>query len=190
MQTTKRIHPGGKSARAEPQPLDEEVRNHGDVNFHRLVPNVRGQSKAEDDFVTKENIEVQEKDETEEEVVEGHLYAWASNICHLEDTKVKVEDLSDRNIDPQLAQNTQDLLSKILKCDAAELQEGEYSKSEQHKGHTTEEFTVPGSLGEWRVCCKTYYNICSRGTELAVLNIDDRKTNLGRRLGESGTTTF
>ncbi|KAK7697148.1 hypothetical protein SLS64_013847 [Diaporthe eres] len=162
MQTTKSIHPGGKSARAEPQPLDDEVRHHGDVDFHRLVPNVRGQSKAEDDVGTKENIEVQEKDETLEEVVKGHLYAWASNICHLEDTKVKVEDLSNRNIDPQLAQNTQELLSKILKCDATELQVGEYSKSEQHKGYPTEEFTVPGSPGEWRVCRKTYYNIDAR----------------------------
>lgn len=162
MQTTDRIHPGGKPALAEPQPLDDEVRHHGDVNFHRLIPKTRGKSKAEDDVGSTENIEVQEKDETEEEVVKGYLYAWASNICHLEDTKVKVEDLSDRDIDPRLAQSTQELLSKILKCDAAEMQVGAYFRSEQHEGHTTEEFTIPGAPGEWRVCRKTYYDIDAR----------------------------
>ncbi|KAG6354102.1 hypothetical protein INS49_005073 [Diaporthe citri] len=163
MQTTEHIHPGGKPALAKPQPLDDKVRHHGDINFHRLIPKSRRKSKVEDDASTTENIEVQEKDETEEEVVEGRLYAWASNICHLEDTKVKVEDLSDREIDSRLAQNTQGLLSKILKCDAAEMQVGAYFRSKQHEGQTTEEFTIQGPLGDWRVCCKTYHNIDARG---------------------------
>lgn len=162
MRTTERIHPGGKPALAQPQPLDEEVRHHGDVNFRRLVPKDRGQSKTEEYFGTTGNISAQEKDGTEEEVVEGHLYAWASNICHLEDTKVKVENLSDRSIDTRLAQNTQDLLSKILKCDAEEMQISAYSRSEQLGGLITEEFIIPGSPSEWRVCRKTYYDIDAR----------------------------
>lgn len=178
MQTTERIHPGGKPALAEPQPLDDEVRHHGDVNFRRLIPKARGQSKAEDDVGSTENVEGQEKDETEEEVVKGYLYAWASNICHLEDAKVKVEDLSDRDIDPRLAQSTQELLSKILKCDAAEIQVGACFRSEQHEGHTTEEFTIPGPLGDWRVCRKTYHNIDARGGA----NAQYRKLAVAKRI--------
>lgn len=162
MQTTERTHPGGKPTSAQPQPLDDDVRSHGDVIFHRLIPKTRGQGKAGDDVGTAENIETQEMDETTEEAVEGHLYAWASNICHLEDTKVNVEDLSDRDIGPRLAQSTQELLSKILKCDAEEMQVDAYFRSEQHEGHTTEDFTVPSPLGHWRVCRKTYHDIDAR----------------------------
>lgn len=159
MQTTERIHPGGKQSQLQPP---DEVSRYGRVNFRRQVFKTREQSQQEDAVGTTENIEAQEMNETEEEAVKGKLYVWASNICHLEDTKVNVEDLSDRDIDPRLAQNTQDLLSKILKCDAEEMQISAYCRSEQPGGLITEEFIIPGSLGEWRVCRKTYYDIDAR----------------------------
>lgn len=68
--------------------------------------------------------------------------------------KVKGEDLSDRDTHPGLVQNTQGLLSKILRCDAQEMQEDAYSKSRQH-----EECTISGLLGAYRVCRKTYQKI-------------------------------
>lgn len=156
MQPTERIHPGGKPSQCQPP---NELPQHGPVNFHRRVLKNREQSHPEDG--TKENLGDPDKEATDE-VVNGRLYAWASNICHLEDTKVKVEDLSERDIGAELAQNTQELLSKILKFDAQEMQAGAYSKSQQHEGFTTEEFTVCGPLGDWRVCRKTYGDIDAR----------------------------
>lgn len=82
-------------------------------------------------------------------VVNSRFYSWASNICHLEDTDVQVEDLSEIDIDAQLAQDIQDPLSKALNCDAESM--SEYSRSEQPEELVTEEFTIPGPFGVRRV---------------------------------------
>lgn len=115
MQSIKRIYPGGQLSPS--QPLDE-IPEYGKVNFRRKVLKPRKQIQTEDAISTKDVVAGPKEDDTEEEVVEGDLFKWASTICHLEDTKVKIEDLSDRNIDPGLAQSTQELLSKVLKCGA------------------------------------------------------------------------
>lgn len=160
MQFTEFVHPGGKPSHSKPS---DEIPQHGAVKFYRQVTRARGQSQEEDVSCIGEDGVVPEEGEMEQEVVEGYLYQWASNICHLNDTKVKVEDLSDREIDCQLAQTTQELLSKLLERDAEEMQVSAYSKSEQHGGVITEDFTIPGPLGDWRVFRKTYPDIDARG---------------------------
>lgn len=160
MDPTERVHPGGKPSRSHP-PVDISKRT---INFYRQVPNTREQSQTEDAVGTEENGAAEENDETVE-VVKGTLYQWASNICHLDDTKVKVEDLSDRDIGAQLAPKVQDLLSMILKSDPDEMQVRAYSKSEQSEGPTSEEFVIAGPLGDLRVCRKTYHNIDARNGE-------------------------
>ncbi|KAH8777730.1 hypothetical protein F5883DRAFT_639781 [Diaporthe sp. PMI_573] len=156
MQATDRVHPGGNPAQSQPY---DEIPRHGKVNFRRRAPKTTGekQGKPENDFGTNESVEIPGQEEAGEELVDGYLYAWASNVCHLEDTKVQVEDLSDRDIDGQLAQGVQYLLSEVLKCNAEK--KSQYSRSQQLEGIVTEEFTTPGPVGNWRVCRKTYCDI-------------------------------
>lgn len=158
MQPTRRIYPGGQFSPSHP--LDEIPEHARRVNFRRKVLSPRKQIQTEDAIGTKDVVAAPKEDNTEEEVVEGELFKWAGNICHLEDTKVKVEDLSDRNIDPGLAQSTQELLSKVLKCDARKMTAN--TRSEQSDELTTEEFTIFGPLGAMRVHRKTYHDLDAR----------------------------
>lgn len=152
MQATERIHVGGKPAQSQPK-IPES--GHGQVNFRRLVLKSREQSEPEKHAGTQENTEASEQEVIEE--VRGDIYTWSSNIFHLNDTKVKVEDLSDIDIDAQLGQGTQKLLSKALNCNAETI--SDYSRSVQSGGVVREEFTVRGSFRAWPVCRITFNHI-------------------------------
>lgn len=152
MQATERIHVGGKPAQSQPE---LPKRGYGQVNFRRLVIKSREQSEPEKHAGTQENTEASEQEVTEE--VRGDLYSWSSNIGHLKDTKVKVEDLSGIDIDAQLGEGTQKLLSKALNCNAETI--SDYSRSVQPGGVVREEFTVRGSFRAWPVCRITFNHI-------------------------------
>lgn len=78
MQATERIHAGGKPAQSQPK---IPGRGRGQVSFRHLVLKSREQSEPEKQVGTQGKTEAPEQEVTEE--VEGDLYKWASNICHL-----------------------------------------------------------------------------------------------------------
>ncbi|KAG8167522.1 hypothetical protein KVR01_003211 [Diaporthe batatas] len=157
MSEAEHIHPGGVPAPAQPY---DKVPAHGPINFRRLVhnPENREQGNPQDGVSTRENTTAPEqgtsKEEPEVEEVRGYKYANISNISHHEDTRVHVEDLSDMNVDPQLEQETHDLLQEVLTFDVTE--KPAYSRSQSLENVTTEQFTTPSPFGDLRVCRKTY----------------------------------
>lgn len=148
MSTPERIHVGGVPAKSEPLTIEC-----GKANFYRKVSKTEEEDQTEDQNEDEANTQGSTK--TQGKLIEGYLYKWASNVCHLEDTEVKVEDLSDRDIDSGLAQEIAKILLKTLKCDGTETV-AYFSPEGGIEGVLTEEFTIPSSLRNWRVCRKTY----------------------------------